>query len=163
MLIEKICDSIGFLLNFLHLTLKRSYDLLTLMLGISSVVYFLYAGIISSQKKISIQNLSHVNPSITMILIIGGLNLIIAYSLWNFRNDVLSDHTIFEITIFAVMIQQLAMGNVLVFLFSLSCLFFHTEVEQNNIHKLGKLIVAVIIATIIYAFCILVMVKLKFL
>lgn len=162
MLAQKIYHGIGSLLNLLHLNLKRSYNLLALVISVSSIMYFLYAWLSASQKSLSLQLMLHKNPSLTVTAIVAGINIIVAYSLWNYRNQIMKDRNSFEIALISLIIQQICLGNIIAVLFATSSLYYRSEIKLNRSKKLGGLISAVTVTTIIYAFCLWVMFRLKF-
>lgn len=94
-------------------------------------------------------------PYTAVMTIVGGLDLIIGYTMWMARVDILTNRTIYRILMGFLMIQQFAVSNFVVGGGAILGLVFSRSVPKKTTSRravIGLIVVLALLAAV-YLFC----------
>ncbi|MGX9224872.1 hypothetical protein ACWWTD_14825 [Lactiplantibacillus plantarum] len=157
---KKIAHLISEGFKISHLNLKRSYTAFTAILGIIPVAYFLYLLMNANQKSQSVITTLSSSPYATVMLIVTLLDVVCAYTMWNFKKVILQHRDVFCSVMIVQTTIQLLLGNVLLFVVGLACLYFLNQVPKQKFVKFNQARVMLGVTSIFYLFCLAIIIKL---
>ena len=157
---KKIAHLISEGFKISHLNLKRSYTAFTAILGIIPVAYFLYLLMNANQKSQSVITTLSISPYATVMLIVTLLDVVCAYTMWNFKKVILQHRDVFCSVMIVQTTSQLVLGNVILFGVGLACLYFLNQVPKQKFVKFNQARVMLGVTSIFYLFCLAIIIKL---
>lgn len=150
---KKLDGGIGFLLRLMRINLSRAYYSLIIIMGISPIAYFLYVLMNANQKSTSVLEILNGSPYATVMIIVSCMDIIVGYSLWNFRKQLLNNRTAFIMTLLVIAVQQLLLGNIISAVGALASIYFREDVPKVSKASYGGLIAVLSVISIMYVFC----------
>ena len=155
----KVSNYFQSLAQILHLNLKRTFYTIILILALVPLAYALFLMLNATKEGLSLTDIMRQRPTIAILSIVAGLDIMCGYSLWMIREQVLADRRLYRIILIGILITQLLVNNLLVAGAAIAGLMFSGQVQNNNadMHK-GKVIVPICLLTIGYVFCMAMMV-----
>ncbi|KRL44733.1 hypothetical protein [Lacticaseibacillus manihotivorans] len=102
------------LARFLHLDQRRLFYGVVAVLMLLPVAFLAFLAVNATMESMSIIAVLKAKPLIAALSIIAGLDMLVGYTLWMARQDILADRTTFRWVISAVVLSQLFVSNVLV-------------------------------------------------
>lgn len=146
--------------KIVHLNLKRSYTALIAILGIIPVAYIFYILMNANQKSESVVTALSSSPYATVMLIVALLDVICAYVMWNFQRILLTHRDFYKSSMILLAISQLLLGNIILFVVGLACLYFSSQVPNHKFEKYNQVKVILGIIGTSYLFCLVIIIKL---
>ena len=141
------------LLRFIHLNLKTSFNSVMVILVGSPIVYGLFLYMNAATSSMSVTKVMEKSPYIGIMTIVAFLDLIIGYSLWMHREDILQDRVTFRMIMSAILLQQIMVGNIFVSVAAAASLVFSKEVPLNKKSSKPKHVAPVVAMSIMFLLC----------
>ncbi|BDZ32304.1 hypothetical protein [Lactiplantibacillus brownii] len=157
---KKISNWIAAGFKVAHLNLVRSYQAFIAILGIIPIAYLLYILMNANQKSQTVVVALTASPYATVMLIVALLDVVCAYTLWNFRQVMLQHRRVFKCTMILLTVAQLLLGNVILFVVGLACLFFSNQVPDQKFAKFSQVKVMLYLTSVAYLFCLVIIIRL---
>lgn len=153
-IVRKHIDSgIGYILKLMRLNLNRAYYSLIIIMMVSPIAYFMYVLMNANQKSMTVLKMLNRSPYSAVMIIVACLDIIVGYSLWNFRKQLLNNRTAFVSMLLVITIQQLLLGNVVGAISALASVYFRENVSKCTNANYGGLITMLSIISLMYIFC----------
>lgn len=157
---KKVTDLIAAGFKVIHLNLNRAYNALIAILGLIPVAYLGYVLMNANQHSQNMATTLTASPYATVMLIVSLLDVVSAYTLWNFRSLLLQHRGLFRRTMGLLTVLQLLIGNVVLVVAGLACLYFSKQIPDPDYPKHQQITVILSVMSFMYVFCLLVIVKL---
>lgn len=100
--------------RFLHLDQRRLFYGVVAVLMLLPVAFLAFLAVNATMESMGIIAVLKAKPLTAALSIIAGLDMLVGYTLWMARNEILADRTTFRWVIGAVVLSQLLVSNVLV-------------------------------------------------
>jgi hypothetical protein len=101
-------------MKMFHLNLKTSFYAVTAILVAAPVAFLAFLAMNASASSIGILDVLEKSPSVAVMAIISGLDIITGYSLWVSREKLFDNRQLFRGLMMAVAVQQVLVGNLIV-------------------------------------------------
>lgn len=138
--------------------IDRLYTISFVFMYISALIYGSYAYYTSPMKDTDIRIMLQRSPLLSVVLIIGSLNVFAGWYLWKKRSYFYQNTKDAVVWMLVLMICQLALGNVagvVAMLFTLMGITTNAHVNRSNDQKVSwKIIIYAVLITIMYLFSI---------
>ncbi|MCI1283615.1 MAG: hypothetical protein LKG24_03320 [Lacticaseibacillus songhuajiangensis] len=102
------------LMKMFHLNLKTSFYAVTAILVAAPVAFLAFLAMNASASSIGILDVLQKSPSVAVMAIISGLDIITGYSLWVSHEKLFDNRQLFRGMMLAVAVQQALVGNLIV-------------------------------------------------
>ena len=155
----KVSNYFQSLAQLLHLNLKRVFYTIILILALVPLAYVLFLMLNAAKEGLSITGVMKERPTIAILSIVAGLDVMCGYSLWMIREQVLADRLLYQMILIGVLITQLFVSNLLVAGAAVAGLMFSGQIQNTDaILPKSKVIVPMSLLTFGYVFCMAMMV-----
>jgi len=114
----------------------------------------------ANQKSQSVITALSSSPYATVMLIVALLDVVCAYTMWNFKKVILQHRDVFCSVMIVHTTIQLLLGNVILFVVGLACLYFLNQVPKQKFVKFNQARVMLGVTSIFYLFCLAIIIKL---
>ena len=92
----KVSNYFQSLAQLLHLNLKRVFYTIILILALVPLAYVLFLMLNAAKEGLSITGVMKERPTIAILSIVAGLDVMCGYSLWMIREQVLADRRLYQ-------------------------------------------------------------------
>jgi hypothetical protein len=114
----------------------------------------------ANQKSQSVIAALISSPYATVMLIVALLDVVCAYTMWNFKKIILLHRDVFRSVMIVLTTIQLLLGNVILFVVGLACLYFSKHIPKQKFVKFNQVKAMLGVTSISYLFCLAIIIKL---
>ncbi|KAB1964925.1 hypothetical protein [Lacticaseibacillus paracasei] len=156
---ERVSNYFQSFAEMLHLNLKRIFYGIILILSLVPLAYALFLMLNAAKEGLSVMGVMQQRPTIAILSIVAGLDIMSGYSLWMARKRVLSNRRLYQLVLVSVLVTQLLVSNFLVAGAALVGLLFSRQIGATKLlaHK-SSVAVPISLLSLGYVFCTVMMV-----